>query len=207
MGCSRTWWSAPARTVGIFVVVLLAGGCQNSHPISNYRLIEHQALVDFSGLQSTSWREPIKAVCAAPRDWEALPLQRTALFNHQQWRSPSTTTGVGIIHVHLPLPLNTDMVIWLAKQKYSQKGDDGRVVAEWDDELDRHWFEAENRRYHVRGYAVVDGIDAWFVYFGYKVNRPMHPGEIAVAARSLETVVPAPHKPLPKQPSMANGSD
>jgi hypothetical protein len=101
------------------------------------------------------------------------------------------------------LPLSTDMVIWLAKQKYAQRDDDGHLIAEWTDALGRHWVEAENRKYHVRGYALAEGCSAWFVYFGYKINHPMHPGEIAMAAKSLETVVPIPAEPAAEHPTVA----
>lgn len=189
---------------GLMVLGLLAGGCQSGHPVSNYRLIEHQAMVDFSGLDSTLSREPLRVVCAIPRNWEQLPLQSSPLYNHQQWRAPSTATGVGVAYVHLPLPLSTDMVIWLAKQKYTQRADDGRLIAEWTDSLGRHWVEAENRKYHVRGYALTEGCSAWFVYFGYKINRPLQPGEIEMAAKSLETVVPIPAETQPQHATIAD---
>ncbi len=106
--------------------------------------------------------------------------------------------------MHLPLPLSTDMVIWLAKQRYAERDEDGHVIAEWTDPLGRHWIEAENRKFHVRGYALTEGCSAWFVYFGYKINRPLHPGEIAMAAKSLETVVPTPAEREPEHPTVAN---
>ena len=49
---------------------------------------------------------------------------------------------------------------------------------------------SENAKYHVRGYAVVDGFTAWIVYFGYKVNRPINTAELGLAARSVQTVIP-----------------
>jgi hypothetical protein len=194
-GCKSFWRTA--GVLGFLGLALMAGGCQFSRPVSNYRLIEHQALVDFSGLDSTMRREPLKVICAVPRGWEGLPLQKTPLLAHQQWRSPSAATGVGVAYVHLPFPLSTDAVIWLAKQKYAQRKGDGQMIAEWNDGLGRHWFEAEDRRFHVRGYAVVEGFSAWFVYFGYRINRPLHPGEISVACRALETVVPNMAERLP----------
>ncbi len=208
MGRTSSRLSFPIRLAGLVALGLLGGGCQNAHPISNYRLIEHQAMVDFSGLDSTGTQAPLQVVCAIPRNWEALPLQSTPLYDHQQWRAPSTSTGVGVAYVHLPLPLSTDMVIWLAKEKYSQRSDDGHLIAEWTDGLGRHWIEAENRKYHVRGYAMTEGCSAWFVYFGYKINRPMHPGEIAMAAKSLETVVPilSDQAPLVQRPAVADGT-
>ena len=44
----------PARRLPLLAVVAAlfacAGGCQSSAPTSNRRLIEHQAMIDFSGL-------------------------------------------------------------------------------------------------------------------------------------------------------------
>ena len=73
-----------------------SAGCQVARPVSNYQLIEHQALVDFSGLGSATPQEPLRVVCAVPRDWDALPLQSTPIFTHQQWKAPSAATGMGI---------------------------------------------------------------------------------------------------------------
>jgi hypothetical protein len=119
-----------------------------------------------------------------------MPLQSNALFTHQQWRSPSTHTGVGVVLAHLPLPLSAKMVVWFAKQQYSSEQHDGKVIDEWVDSLGRSWFEAENEKYHLRGYVVVKGFEAWVVYFGYRVHYAPDIAEISLSARSAETAVP-----------------
>ena len=65
-----------------------------------------------------------------------------------------------------------------------------RLINEWTDELGRNWFEVENNKYHVRGYALAQGFEAWIVYFGYKLNYPPDLGEISLAARAADTFVP-----------------
>lgn len=167
-----------------------AGGCQSGASVSSRRLIEHQALIDFSGLKPQETVAAVHASIAEPRRWEVLPSKSNPLYTHQQWRSPSTHTGVGILFAHLPLPLSAKTVVWLAKQEYAKSGREGKVIGEWTDGLGRSWFEAENEKYHVRGYVVVQGFSAWIVYFGYRTHYPPDLAEISLAARSAETAVP-----------------
>jgi hypothetical protein len=182
--------SLPLRAVCVLTFSLLAVGCQTaSNTVSNRKLIEHQALLDFSGLDSTKPVEPVQITCSAPRGWIVAPTQRSPLYTHQQWKSPSGYTGVGVVYAHIPFPLSAKTLLWFAKGEYSKKGDGGKALGEWDDALGRPWFEAENNKYHVRGYAVTEGFSAWIVYFGYKTNRPPNPAELSLAARCVETVV------------------
>jgi len=178
------------QAVGLLALLTVAGGCQSGKNVSSRQLIEHQALIDFSGLDSLKPIPAIQAAIAAPRRWEVLPSNPNALYAHQQWRSPSTHTGVGVVNAHLPLPLSTKTVVWFAKQEYSKQNSGGKVISEWTDELGREWFEAENEKYHVRGYVVVKGFTAWVVYFGYRTKFAPNLAEISTAARSAETAVP-----------------
>jgi hypothetical protein len=127
---------------------------------------------------------------AIPQAWETMPLQKGTLYNFGQWRSPSTRTGVGAAYIRLPLPIGAGGVLWLAKHKYAEQASDGKLIAEWTDELGRNWFEVENSKYHVRGYALAEGFEAWIVYFGYKLSYPPDLGEISLAARAADTFVP-----------------
>jgi hypothetical protein len=181
---------AALSSVGLLVILTFVGGCQEGSQVSSRRLIEHQAFIDFSGLKDVEAIAPVRASIAAPRQWEVMPLQSNALFSHQQWRSPSTHTGVGVVLAHLPLPLSAKMVVWFAKREYSRDQKDGKLLDEWVDPLGRSWFEAENEKYHLRGYVVVKGFDAWVVYFGYRTHYAPDIAEISLSARSAETAVP-----------------
>lgn len=185
---SRVMAAIPAA--GLLILVSYVGGCQSADQVSGRRLIEHQAFIDFSGLKKDEVVSSVKTTIAAPRQWEDMPLQANPLFTHQQWRSPSTHTGVGVVLAHLPLPLNAKMVVWFAKQQYARDQRDGKVLGEWVDPLGRSWFEAENEKYHLRGFVVVKGFEAWVVYFGYRTHYPPDVAEISLAARSAETAVP-----------------
>lgn len=176
--------------LGVGCVLVVASGCQGVQPVAHQRLIEHQALIDFAGLKPAANISSLKVVAAVPQSWEVMPTQSGALYTHGQWRSLSTHTGVGAAYVRLPLPFSAKTVLWLARQEYSKKSDDGKIIAEWTDELGRNWFEAENNRYHVRGYALAQGFEAWIIYFGYKVNYPPDPSEISLAARCADSFVP-----------------
>jgi hypothetical protein len=183
------------RTILVAAAALvLSAGCQQTPTVSHRRLIEHQALIDFSGLKPVEAVDCVKVRAGVPRQWERLELQSNALYTHQQWRSPSGKTGIGVAHVRLPLPMGIGMLKWLAKREYTKKAPDGsgggRIIAEWGDDLGRPWFEAENARYHVRGYVVARGFEAWVIYFGHKSKSPPDPAELTLAARAVETIVP-----------------
>jgi hypothetical protein len=175
------------------LVALLAAagtGCQQTSHVVHRRLIEHQAMIDFSGLKPAELVENVNVRAAIPRNWETLEPQSNALYTHQQWKSPSTKTGVGVAHLRLPIPINVGLLKWIAKREYTKKGNDGRIVAEWTDDLGRPWFEAENEKYRVRGYIVCSGFQAWVIYFGHKAKIPPDPAELSLAARSADSIVP-----------------
>jgi hypothetical protein len=199
----------PARLFVLCALALLlgAGGCQTSAPVTNRRLIEHQAMIDFSGLKNAEPLEAIKASCSVPRQWEALPLKKTSLYAHQQWKSPSTHTGIGVVYVRLPLPLSERTLLWIAKREYSKSSTDGKVIGQWTDEIGREWFEAQNNKYHVRGYAMVRGFNAWMVYFGSKTGYPPDVAELSLAARAVETFLPDARRPLRKPNESSSDGD
>jgi hypothetical protein len=167
-----------------------ADGCQVQQTVTNRRIIEHQALIDFSGLRSPEVIESLRASCSVPSTWQALPRQETALYVHEQWKSPSTHTGVGVAYIRMPIPLSENAILWLAKKEYTNKSTDGREIAQWTDAVGRRWFEAENNKYHVQGYVIARGFSAWVVYFGYKTAYPPDFAEMSLAARAAEMVVP-----------------
>jgi hypothetical protein len=168
-------------------------GCQQTPTVSHARLIEHQAMIDFSGLKAVEKIPSVKVQAGLPRQWTALAVQSNSLYTHQQWRSPSTKTGIGVAYVKLPLPVGIGMLKWLAKREY--KANDGRILSEWTDPLGRPWFEAENSKYHVQGYVVARGFEAWVVYFGNKSKLPPDPAELSLAARAVDTIIPALNAP------------
>jgi hypothetical protein len=180
---------------GLLCFTLFAGGCQLSQSVSTQSLLQHQAMIDVSGLKPTETAEPVKAYIAPPQKWDELAIKKSTLFTDAQWRSPSHMTAVGVAYVHLPLPLPARAIVWLAKQEYSKKSSDGKIVAEWTDSLGRPWFEAQNSLYHVRGYAVSKGWEAWIVYCGYKIAEPPSATDLGIAGRCLETILPTPFAP------------
>jgi hypothetical protein len=187
---------SPAPACAALVVLLVLGaGCHTAQTVSVPRLIRHQAMIDFSGLRDVATFEPVKAQAAAPRTWNPLAVKKTSLYTDMQWKSPSGNSGVGVTHVRMPLPLSAKMLIWFAKAEYTKKGDDGRLIDQWTDPLGRTWFEAANSRFHVHGYVITRGFEAWVIYTGYKTARPPDAAEMSLAARALETVVPLPGNP------------
>lgn len=186
----------------------LLGGCQLGASVPPYRLIEHQAMIDPSGLNESSICGSVKVHVEIPQKWSILQPKRTAIYTHQQWRSPSGMTGLGVCYIHLPIPMSADLIVWLAKREYGKHSDDGHLLAQWRDSLGRPWFEAETRTYHVRGYVVSRGFEAWIIYCGYKTEQAPRAAELGVAARSLETIVPTPFaNELPQRPLAQAAAD
>jgi hypothetical protein len=183
--------------VGIGVSVLALAGCQSTSSVSVHRLIAHQALIDFSGLKAPQTLNSVDVAASIPNHWEALPLQNRFLYVHQQWRAPSHNTGVGVAHIHMPLPMSAKMIIWFAKTQYASQNNrektvQGHLIGQWTDSVGREWFEAEDLKYHVKGYAITSGFDAWIIYSGYKLRYEPNLPEVAAAARSMDSILPTP---------------
>jgi hypothetical protein len=183
------------RACRVFLPIFLAmiAGCVVARQASVEELVEHRASTDLSGLDSARFNDDLRVSWAVQDDWEALPEHKTALYAHQQWRSPSAATGVGVAHVALPLPIPASAFLWFAKEEYLRRArnqNNGRLIGQWTDSLGRQWFEAENSKYHVCGYAIARGNEAWIVYSGWRRSRDPMPHEIALARRSVESVVP-----------------
>jgi hypothetical protein len=183
------------RAFRIFPLIFLAmiAGCVVARQASIAELEQHREFSDLTGLDRTRLMSDLKVSWAVPDNWEALPMHKNALYAHQQWRSPSASTGVGVAHVALPLPIPAGAFLWFAKNEYlnhARNQNNGRLIGEWTDSLGRQWFEAENDKYHVCGYAIAHGNQAWIVYSGWRRSRDPVPREISLARRSVESVVP-----------------
>jgi hypothetical protein len=183
-----------ARGALLSSALALVMSCSVTPSTTSTRLLNHRAAIDFTGLRNARMVDTVKASIASPIGWDRLVTQRAALYTHEQWRSASMLTGVGCAYVRMPLPLSAETICWLARQEYakqSKHGDGGKVISNWTDHLGRVWFEGENAKYHIRGYVVTHGFEAWIVYFGYRVPSTPDPAELSVAMRCLETIVPS----------------
>ena len=181
----------PWLSLGLLAALAAGGaGCQTAQPVSVNRLLNYQAMIDFSGLKSADQYDSVKAQVAPPQSWKELVPKRGTMFTDMQWRSPSGKTAMGVAHVRMPLPFSPRTLLWFAKGQYAKQSDDGRLLGQWVDELGRSWFEAENKKYHVRGFIITKGFEAWIIYTGYKMTEPTDMSELALGARSMETIVP-----------------
>jgi hypothetical protein len=192
------------RAFAGIVVLFLLSSCSLAPAPNASTWMQRRALLDFTGLKPLESIDSVKVTGAPPVGWERLPTKKTALYTHEQWRSPSTRTGVGVAYLRMPLPLGAGAIAWFAKQEYGKKADDGRILGEWTDSFGRSWFEVENKKYHVRGYVITRGLDAWIIYSGYRLTSTPETADIALAMRSAETVVPIANNPTPTtQPQLA----
>ncbi|HEV7302227.1 MAG TPA: hypothetical protein VGN72_23010 [Tepidisphaeraceae bacterium] len=194
MGKRLTFATGLAPVTVLFIGILgLTSGCASPASVGTHRLIEHQAMIDFSGLAPTAENRSLRVNAAIPERWESLPIHATALYTHQQWRSPGRMTGVGVAYLRMPLPLSSSAILWFAKNEYKKKKTpEGRTIGEWVDATGRHWFEGENDKYHVRGYVITKGFEAWIIYFGYRIPSIPHAAELNLAARSADKMLPTP---------------
>lgn len=182
------YWAA----VGTLVLAAVASGCQMqmAEPQAARRLVEHQSRIETSGLNAAESFAVLKVTCASPAHWRALPLQRNALYTHQQFKSPDGSTGVGVAYMRLPLPLSARVLAYFAKNEYAKREANGQILAEWSDRYGRYWFDGQNAKYHVTGYAITNGFDAWIVYSGYKLTMPPNPVALDLAYKCMETILP-----------------
>jgi hypothetical protein len=178
----------------VLVVFLLktSTGCQLQRPVATHVLVSQQHTLDRAGLMPPEILEDLAVLGAMPQDWERLKAPRSSMFSHHQWRSPSSGTGVGVAYIRMPFPLPTSTILWFARSEYTKRQQgEGRLLGQWTDTAGRHWFEAQNQTYHVHGYAMTRGREAWIIYSGYRLGQPLQPWELSLAHRALQSVVPA----------------
>ena len=185
------------------VATFSVGGCQPAPSVSVRQLIAHEAMLDFTGLDAPGRFIDVKMLGTLPQGWDARPLEVTPLYTAREWRSPSRSTAVGVVYLHLPFPVSAKLLVWLARSRYAQERQhrgqsEARMIDQWTDPIGREWVEAENVKYHVRGYAITNGFDAWIVYSGYRLGMPMNLMEIGLAARSVDAMVPLPLEVEPR---------
>lgn len=188
-----------ARSI-LLPLLLLISGCAVSPSVSPKRLIASQAMLDFEGLSPTRLQPKLKVYAALPASWTRLPTKVSGPIIHQQWRSPSHQTAVGIGYIRLPFPVSAKFLIWLAKMQYADDANKAGksadvAIKEWTDPTGREWFDAKTDKYHLQGYAITDGFDAWIVYSGYKRGIGVNWPELALATRSMKSVLPVPLAP------------
>jgi hypothetical protein len=172
------------------IAMLLAVGCQ-SNSISARRLRDSQLELRHDGLSATRMLPTVCATGATPAEWVRKPTEFASIYTHEQWVSPSKTTGVGVVYVRVPFPVGPTAILWLAEQHFeAMPGQKGRIAGEWIDPLGRRWFTARNADTYVCGYIMTEGNAAWIVYFGHKLDAGFHPDEMSVAARAVTTIVP-----------------
>jgi hypothetical protein len=181
----------PTRYLSLFFLLVFPTGCQYQ-AVSAIRLQIHQSRLNKDGLSELLVSPELNVTCAVPNQWDRLRESRNLFYAHQQWRSPDRHAGMGVAYMHTPVAMSPQTIIWFAKSQYSNeaKSENGRLLGEWSDSLGRSWFEAENNEYHVRGYAMTRGCDAWIVYSGYRVKAMPPEDEIALGEKAAESVAP-----------------
>jgi hypothetical protein len=183
--------------IGLILAVGMLVGCQTPQPGLNDRIAAHVANIDSSGLNPDIAIPDLDVRAAIPHGWRPMGQDTSAIYVHQQWRSPEHNTGVGVAFIHMPLPMSAKTLVWLARTQYSQHNvtahqPDPQMLGEWTDSLGREWFEGENAKYHIKGYVVTSGFDAWAVYSGYRLRSPPTQRDLNLAFRSMDSIVPLP---------------
>lgn len=194
ISCRHRAGRSGALVLFVMLVATWAGaGCVVAPPVSTKLILRQQRLLDFTGLLPAQTIKDLNVKWSAPRGWEALPPKTGMMFTHQQYRSPSGVTGVGVAYVRLPFPVSSNMIAWFAQREYLKKHNDqkeAQLLGRWTDSAGREWFEGVNNKYHGTGYVMTRGNEAWIVYSGWRVMFPPNAEEISVSKRSLQTIVP-----------------
>ncbi len=164
--------------------------CQALPPLTKSALIEHREQLADAGLSSAITVQELRASLEVPPQWHPLPLQKAMLYTHQQWRSQSRRTAVGITYIRMPLPLSTETLVWFVVNEAGKRTADGKIIRQWTDSAGRQWFECQNAKYHMTGYVMTRGLDAWINYLGYRSHEPKMAGELDLGEKSLDTILP-----------------
>jgi hypothetical protein len=181
----------PIRTT-VFAAVAILAGCTVQN-VSVFKLEMHQSEVNRTGLTVVRTDDLLQVTMASPQLWDLMPTTSNMIYSHRQWRSPDKHVGMGVAYLHMPVACSPQTLIWFAKAQYVHRTDGkGRLIAQWTDSLGRCWFEAENDLYHVRGYAMTRGNDAWIVYSGYRVHAEPTQVDLLLAERGADSVAPLP---------------
>jgi hypothetical protein len=178
------------RAVAGLLAAAALAACQAIPPLTRAALAEHREVLAEAGLSSAITVNELRASLEVPPQWRPLPLQKSVLYTHQQWRSQSRRTAVGITYIHMPLPLSTQTLVWFVVNEAGKRSADGKIIRQWSDSAGRQWFECENAKYHMTGYVMTSGLDAWINYCGYRNREPKMAGELDFGEKSLETITP-----------------
>src|SRR5262245_4683161 len=87
------------RLIRLSILMLslgLIGACQIAPAVSIKKLQEHQELANLTGLKPTEILNDLHVSWAIPGRWDLMPIKKNPLYTHQQWRSPTLATGVGV---------------------------------------------------------------------------------------------------------------
>ena len=149
MGTLRCSGRVQFRVASITALLMLTvSGCQVLlPPVTSKRLIHPQPFLDLTGLLPRQQIEALRVSWAVPRDWGTLPVKRGAIYAHQQYRSPTGLSGVGVAYIRMPFPVPASTIAWFAKNEYLKRArdqQDGKLIGRWTDADGREWFEAEN---------------------------------------------------------------
>lgn len=186
-------WSMRLFVAGFGLAVAALGGCQ-VRGVSTAELTANQEQLTSQEPAPLLTERDLHITCAPPAHYQRLRTNRTLLYTHQQWRALSRNAGFGVVYIHTPVAVSPEVLLWFAKSQYAQKEKPdqgrGRLLRQWIDRLNRHWFECENGRYHVRGYAMCQGLDNWIIYSGWRVRTPATPKELQTIQAAVESVAP-----------------
>lgn len=162
---------------------LLLGGCATSAP----PVAALPALAPAAGLRPPEYVSSVLAQCPVPEGWKPEPLKVNSRHTHQVWISPSGNTAYGVIHFNLPLPVGPDLTLqgFLAAMRKSE-GQAILVEKHEDQTLPGIRFIAEGGRYRIRAELIVRGWEAWTVYAGTLVAKPIVENELELAQHAVQ---------------------
>jgi hypothetical protein len=109
--------------------------------------------------------DELNAVCRPPAGWTPKPVAQLPRSIQRVWVSPSGRTAYGVIRIHLPFPVGSDLVLWAFMNQMRQTEGEARLLGRRKDPPGLR-FVAEGRDHRLRARLRTSGLSAWVVYAG-----------------------------------------
>ena len=162
-----------------------AGGCCACGKSNPHALAATATRPGADGLVAPMTMDALDAVADPPLGWRQETSIVDARHTRVVWISPTGDTAYGIVLIHLPLPEGPDLVLWGFLYEMSTTDQKGELLAkEPAPELPGLRFVANSARYRLRANLSVHGWQAWVVYAGTLISKPVNTPELRMAEQA-----------------------
>lgn len=132
----------------------------------------------------------LQAIVCPPVGWKIIQQQQTIAHVHWTWTSASGDTAYGVVYVHLPLPVGTELTLvgFLAEMRQAEGS--AQVLEKHEDRaLPGLRFVAQSPVHKIRANLITHGFEAWVIYAGVLQGRAENEAELKLAERAREATI------------------